>query len=514
MTSLWKHAHPIVPGAAFEPGSTHDVVVVGAGITGLATALTLVRAGLDVALVEKGEVAELATGGNTGKVSLLQGTTLSELRRHHPAGLVRAYVDANRAGADWVAETATELGVDFSRRTAYTYAQSGGGVTAVHAEHDAAREAGLDTRIVGVPEMATAPFDITRAVALDDQIAIDPVRFADALAAAFVAQGGRLYTRTAVRRVHVTPRPTVETDFGELFADHVVLATATPIMDRGLYFAKTSGLRSSCVSFVLEGHMPDGMYLAADAPTRSIRTVSAADGPAEIAQVIVGGAGHPVGRAESELALLEELVQWARATLPVGAETHRWSAQDYRSHNLVPFIGTMPRTLGRVSFATGYATWGLTNGPAAALRIAAEIRGEKKGERPDWMTTLGTRMTVPADLARGAVENATVAKEAARGWAEAERTPVPVPRPAEGDGVVAQRGGHPVGVSTTGGTTRAVDAVCPHLGGVLEWNDLACTWDCPLHASRFAADGTRIEGPAVNDLRRFDAATESTPTSS
>jgi len=42
--------------------------------------------------------------------------------------------------------------------------------------------------------------------------------------------------------------------------------------------------------------------------------------------------------------------------------------------------------------------------------------------------------------------------------------------------------------------------VCPHLGGVLQWNDAECTWDCPLHASRFAPDGARIEGPAVRDL--------------
>jgi glycine/D-amino acid oxidase-like deaminating enzyme/nitrite reductase/ring-hydroxylating ferredoxin subunit len=504
MTSLWKRDAPTAVSTPFEPGTFREVVVVGAGITGLSTALMLARAGVDVALVEKGEVGELATGGNTGKVSLLQGTTLSEIRRHHPASLVRAYVEANLQGADWVTETATALGVDFSRRTAYTYAQDGPGIRSVHAEHDAASEAGLATRIAGLDETAAAPFPIARAVALDDQVAIDPMRFAIALAEALVAAGGHLHTRTAVRGVHVAPSPRIDTDAGPLFAQRIVLATGTPILDRGLTFAKTSGLRSSCVSFRLEGDVPDGMFLSSDSPTRSVRTVTSADGPAEPAQIVVGGAGHPVGRAASERALVDELVEWARQHLPIGAETHRWSAQDYRSHNLVPFVGTMPRSLGRVSFATGYAKWGLTNGPAAALRIVSEIRGVKRRERPSWMTTLGTRLTVPADLARGVAENAAVGKEAAQGWAGAEQTPVPVPRPTEGHAVVAQRGGRPVGVSTTGGTTRAVQAVCTHLGGVLEWNDLECTWDCPLHASRFAPDGTRIEGPARDDLPRVD----------
>ena len=52
-----------------------------------------------VAVIEAGEVAELATGGNTGKLSLLQGKRLAEIRAHHPASLVRAYVDGNREGS-------------------------------------------------------------------------------------------------------------------------------------------------------------------------------------------------------------------------------------------------------------------------------------------------------------------------------------------------------------------------------------------------------------------------------
>ncbi|MFS0712785.1 FAD-dependent oxidoreductase [Microbacterium sp. 2P01SA-2] len=507
MTSLWKTDASAPAGTPFEPGRCHDVIIVGAGLTGLATALELVRSGMDVAIVERGGIGELASGSNTGKISLLQGTTLSSLRRHHPASLVRAYVDANRDGFEWITGAADELGVSTSVRTAYTHARGAEGVAAVTEEYRAAREAGLAVRLAGADELAAGPVRMTTAVALDDQRAIDPMSLLTALATAFVAAGGRLHLDTAVRRVRVVPRPRVDTETGPLFAAKIVLATGTPITDRGLYFAKVSGMRSACVSFDLDGEVPDGMYLSADSPTRSVRTVTVADGagrgPDARPQLIVGGAGHPVGRTDSELDRLEELVAWARDTFPVGAETHRWSAQDYTSHNRVPFIGAMPRSLGRVRFATGYAKWGLTNAPAAALRIASELRGEKMRERPSWMSVIGTRLTVPADLARGASENAKTGVAAARGWAAATTRSTPVAQPAEGQGAVAQHHARPVGVSTVGGETRAVSAICPHLGGVLEWNDLECTWDCPLHASRFAPDGERIEGPASTGLRRL-----------
>jgi glycine/D-amino acid oxidase-like deaminating enzyme/nitrite reductase/ring-hydroxylating ferredoxin subunit len=499
MTPLWKLGPTAPLGSPFDPGARHDVVIVGAGITGLTTAVMLAEAGLDVAVIDAGEVAALATGANTGKLSLLQGSRLAEIRRHHPAGLVRAYVDANRDGLEWLLAFAESADVPYVRRTDHSYAQTRSGLDLVRAQHAAAREAGLDARMPA-PADLDLPFAASGAVALDGQATIDPVRVTRALADRLLASGGTLHERVRATGAHALPRPRVETTAGPVFARDIVLATGTPILDRGLYFMKVRGLRSYCVSFRVPVPPFDGTFISVDAPTRSLRPVVEADGPAGAAQLVVGGDGHPVGRSDGEAAAVDDLVRWTREHFPDAEETARWSAQDYESHNLIPFVGALPRGLGRIRFATGYAKWGLTNAPAAALRLTAEILGTRRRERPAWMTVIGTRLTVPADLGRGAAEGARVAAAAASGWIGAERRPAPVPRPPEGQGVVASRAGRPVGISTVGGATRAVDAVCPHLGGVLAWNDAECSWDCPLHASRFDADGRRIEGPALEDL--------------
>ena len=96
----------------------------------------------------------------------------------------------------------------------------------------------------------------------------------------------------------------------------MVLATAHPATYRGFYFAKTRGLRSYCVAFDVEGEIPDGLYLSADGPTRSIRSVTPADGPSDLASLVVGGNGHGVGRADSERALVQDLIDWTRRHFP------------------------------------------------------------------------------------------------------------------------------------------------------------------------------------------------------
>ena len=42
---------------------------------------------------------------------------------------------------------------------------------------------------------------------------------------------------------------------------------------------------------------------------------------------------------------------------------------------------------------------------------------------------------------------------------------------------------------------------CPHLGCALKYNSAEHTWDCPCYGSRFAPDGTLLNGPATDDKR-------------
>lgn len=484
MTSLWLDGRTPEPTPPRIDHREYDDVIVGAGITGLATALRLAARGRSVVVLEARFAAAGATGGSSAKVSVLQGTRLSTIAKHHPDSLVAAYALSAVEGQAWILDVARASGVAIEAAPAVTYAGSEDGAAAVMAEYAVARRIGLDVEWNATSPL---PFATYGSVLMRDQFQLDPVELVTALVREFEALGGTLIEGVTATGVSAGSG-TVHTSHGEFRGGSIVLATGTPFLDRGLYFAKTQALRSYVQAFEFDDDLAPGMYLSADVPTRSLRTATR-DGRRYL---LVGGNGHPVGRHPSPALAQADLEHWTYRHFPEARRTHAWSAQDYHSDDEIPFIGLLPRGRGRVWFATGFDKWGMTNGPAAAQRIAAEILGD---EPPRWATVTGRRVTVPADLGEGIMAGLGVARNALAGWVGAGARMPEVP--SEGQGAVG-RGA--VATSTVDGLTCSLSAVCPHLGGIVSWNDAERSWDCPLHGSRFAATGERLEGPAVRGL--------------
>jgi glycine/D-amino acid oxidase-like deaminating enzyme/nitrite reductase/ring-hydroxylating ferredoxin subunit len=494
LPSVWLDPPPAIETDVLHTDAHYDVAVVGAGLTGLATALLLARAGRRVAVLEARWVGAVTTGHSTAEVTLLQGTRLSTIVANHTEHVAAAYVEGNREAQAWLMAYAAEHHVQLEHRDAYTYAGTQSGASAVRREFDIARRLGLPVQMADAVEL---PYPTYAALCLPDQLQINPVDVLAAFSRDLRQAGGVLIDSARVTEVANNESCELITPAGSVTADTVVLATGIPFLDRGLYFTKVTAQRSYVLAFRGARQVPRGMYISADSPTRSLRT-AVHDGEEVL---LVGGNGHPVGRHPMNPSeLVADLTDWAQRWFDVKERTHVWSAQDYTAHGGVPFVGKLPRGGGQVYLATGYSKWGMTNSVAAAMRLSGEILGDA----PSWARTLGTRVSKPASAIRYFRANAAMGIAAAQGWIDAELHPLKEEdrTPAEGTGVVGAERGEPVAISTVDGRTCAVSAICTHLGGVLRFNDLEKSWDCPLHGSRFAADGTLLEGPSTSNLKQ------------
>ncbi|MBV7706152.1 FAD-dependent oxidoreductase [Nocardia nova] len=485
MTSLWLDRTPVSVPVTPDPGGEYDVVVVGAGLTGLVTALLFARAGSTVAVLEGRTIGAAATGNTTGKLSLLQGTHLSAITAKHSTATVRKYVDANLEGQQWLLRFCAENDIATQRADAITYAGTEAGTDSVRKEFRACERAGLD---VAWSDDTALPFPTYGAVRLADQAQFDPMDVLEGLTLQACRHGATIFEHT---RVHAVHGDTVSTDRGDIRAGTVVLATGTPILDRGGYFARLEPHRSYAAAFRVPGVFPHDMYLSADQPTRSLR-YAPHDGEDLL---LVGGSGHVVGRTRSEKAHVADMYTWTRTHFPDAELTHRWSAQDYSAIDELPYAGPLLPGSDHILVASGYAKWGMTNAVAAGLALAGTVLGGHQPWAQAYRTWRGSEVT---GLVKAASMNLQVARHLTTGWLSAAFGGGGTP--AEGEGRVERRGIRPAGVCTVDGTTSAVSPICPHLHGILNWNDAERSWDCPLHGSRFTHDGKLLEGPATRDL--------------
>ncbi len=474
------------------PPAKADVVVIGAGIVGAAHAARLAERGVDVALVDMADVGAGATGHSSAKVSVLHDCATAAIADLRGTDVAATYVDANRFGFDWIADRVAQRSIDcdWEVRPAISYTV-GNDVDDVGREAELLSSFGLPAEMVD-PGL---PFTTTAAVRVESQAQFDPVPFVHDLADDVQDRGGKV--SRSVRAFGIEDSGdgvVVHTSAGDISARWLVAATGLPFLDRGLFFARCPPESSYVVACAVESPPPPGMYLSHDGPKRSMRTAHGPDGEEVL---LVGGEPHTTGRGGDTVARYRALVEWADTHFGVREVTHRFMTEDFKTPDQVPYVGPLHPGPTSVLVATGMNKWGFTNAVAAAETNVATITGD---DAPVWAEHWTSNRVPREGLKTLASANAEVAAHLVGGWvgAAAQR-----PRPGRGEGRVRRRGLQPVAVSVDdSGVECSVSGVCPHLGAILTWNPAERTWDCPLHGSRFAADGTLVHGPAVEDLEQ------------
>ena len=469
-----------------------DVAVLGAGIAGLTTALLLKNAGARVAVVEAARVCGATTGHTTAKVSAQHGLIYDTLSSTYGGDAARAYAEANLRAVDLVEALVREhrIDCDWERRPAYAYTEQDAYVSQIEDEVAAAGQAGLPATYTSETDL---PWPVKAAVRFDDQAQFHPRRYCLALARLIDGDGGRVFEHTRALDVEDGSPCVVKTDRNELRAAYVVLATHLPFLDEGAFFAKCHPEREYVLAVGLEQPVPNGMYISVEQPTRSIRQHPFSSGEL----LILSGDSHKTGQDDDTERHYAALAEFAHERFAVRSVEYRWSTQDHMPVDQVPYIGRLRRTSDRLYVATGFRKWGMTSGTVAGIVITDQILGR---DNP-WSELFDPNRVKPLASAKEFVsENLNVAKRFV-GDRLARRTPVSIDELRPGDGHVASVDSEQVAVSRDAeGRVHVLSARCTHMGCIVSWNPAERTWDCPCHGSRFAHDGTVLEGPAVAAL--------------
>jgi glycine/D-amino acid oxidase-like deaminating enzyme len=211
-----------------------DVVIVGGGLTGCATAYAFAAAGIKVALLEADRVGRGSTSLSAGWISDDPGVPFAEAENLLGRRVARNGFQAWRRAALDFAALLRRLKIKcyLEPQTALTIALTPEQHTRLKKEQKVRLAAGLEAPALG-SRVVSSEVALSPSVALRgrDGATIDPYRACIGLAEAAKERGALLFENSPVQRITFNRKiADVHTAAGKIRARKVIIATGTPTM--------------------------------------------------------------------------------------------------------------------------------------------------------------------------------------------------------------------------------------------------------------------------------------------
>ena len=488
-TSVWRATAPATGFAMLQGDVTTDVLVIGGGITGVTLALLLARQGRQVVLLEGDVLGAGSTGNSTGNLYETLSLGLYSIGRHWGDDVARQVVTQRRQAVDFIEGCSGQADVGFRRCNLYLYATSEPNREDISREHIALRKAG--SKVTAQEGMAPPlPPPVGDVLVLEQQAQFQPQAHVAQLARLAAQAGARLHEHSGVIDLDRKARRAA-TATGSVKAGEVVLATHSP---KGFHVvqAEMPVHREYGIARPVTGLAPGpGIFWYRGDEHYSVRT--AEDGGRQY--LVCVGQSQKTGGHNAKAALMA-LEAGIGRHFGVGEVSHRWSAQNFRSADGLPYIG---RDGSDCWIATGFSTDGLVWGTVAAQILAQQLAGGTS----EFAELCKPGRFSPVKGGKTMLEEvATMAGALVKDYLTPSQQEA-MPELVAGDSAIIKVDGESLAAyRAPDGELFAVSAVCTHLGCKVHWNSVETSWDCPCHGSRFRPDGTVIEGPALQPLKR------------
>ena len=482
-----------------EKSISTEVCIVGAGIAGLSCAYMLALEGKKVVVVDAGRVICGETQRTTAHISDVVDDSYQEVERiygQEKMRLVKESLTSSIKKIESIISTES-IDCDYSRLDAFLWLDpklQEKNANFLQKEKQASTAAGFEN-IEFIESLSTISGS-PPALRFPDQAQFHVVKYLNALCAALTRMDVQIFQDTRVEKVDPKTGPQLTLNNNTtITAKDVIIASNGPIIDFAIQ-TKQASYRSFVIALkVPKGAVPDGLYWDTEEPYHYVRKQKL-DTSDTKELLIAGGEDHRVGENNDAEQRFTNLIDWTRKMFNVTGEiAYKWSGQVYEPTDALGFIGEDPELGKHIYVVTGDSGMGITNGTIAGMLLTDLIMGR---ENPWTEIYSPARQTIKA-LGTYIGENAHSLSHykdlvLAKTVKENEIA-------ADDGGIIEQNGKKVAAYRNPEGHLTLVSPLCTHLGGLVCWNSCESSWDCPVHGSRFTAEGEVIYGPADGDLK-------------
>ena len=446
-----------------------DVLIIGGGITGLSCLLKLSNSKLKTILVEKNMCGHGVTSRSTAKITYLQEQIIMNIRKSsYDTGSL--YLASQRDALKMLKKniTSNQIDCNFRQVSSYLFTNDEANISKLEAEYDFLKSNGVKVEkaiLEVVPNIL--------ALKVDDTYVFHPLKYINHLKAMFQDS---IFENSKVEKIDKKDGYYYSLVNGHTIkSKYVIIATHYPYFLIPFLFPFKTHVETSYIGAKEVKNIQDISAINIDKPCISMRYYN--DGKKNyLIYLYQSFSSCNIQNIKENFRKLNSF-------------DFMWSNKDIITNDYIPFIGRLYQDDDTFLIASGYNTWGMTNGSLAG-KILSDIILKKDNPyinlfAPHRRLNINKVLRLPIDVGcnmkamikstKNNVNNSKV-----------------VYKRQDGKNVAIYR--------DKGGKEHIVLNKCPHMKCGLVLNEVEETWDCLCHGSRFTLDGKCIEGPSNFDI--------------
>ena len=478
--SYWiKHTNKHKQYPSIDHDLTANIVIVGAGLSGLSTAYYIRNAAKDVIVLESDQIGYGASGRNTGKLTFQHGLLYHTLMESYDKIFAQRYYQAQIDAMISIKAIIEEHRIDceYQSSDALLYTNDATKIAQLQDEYQAYLDLEIPCEFL---RSTTKPIPMEAGILVHDQAKFNPYSYCLGLSDVLDQDNVPIYEHSPL-----SDMTTTDHGYELMVNDHIVTANKVvftcqfPFIDQmHLYFTRMRPVQESLAYAHLKQKETSAMMINIEQPMHSANLFDD--------HIVMAGNPHKSGQGSWQAH--EDYKKSLYSIYPIQEIEEEWSNEDYFTFDHLPLIGKLDKHNDDLYFATGYRGWGNTTSNMAAKILSAYLLHQYSNYAMMSSPHRSSFLSLPF-----LKENLNTAVHYLKGkWIQPDFS-----YPLKKEAKRLEIDGQLYGVyRNEEDELFIVDITCPHMGCICEFNHVDKTWDCPCHGSRFSYRGDIIKGPA------------------
>lgn len=467
-----------------------DVLIIGGGITGITTAYNLIDKKYNVTLLEGDKFFTGTTCKSTGKLTYLQDLKYQDICNVYDFNTAKLYYEAQKDGIRLAKKIIkdNDIECDLMKVDSITFTTSKKEVSKFDNERNILDRLGVK---YNVSSLAINQNDIKDLILVKNTYVFNPVKYLNGMLKVIKkSRNIRVYENSRVTKIKKENNVYIAyANNHEIKAKKIVVACNYPFFTIPGFIPFKTYMEKSYITATKVDYIKDICGITSNYPTVSFRYHKDKN---EKYFIYLNNSSKICDKLNYNKNY-DECVNAAK-NITNKTPNYKWTNMDVMTNDSLPLIGRVSTDDKNVFIATGYNTWGMTNGTIAGKILSDLIRTNKS----KYINVFNPSRNMTLTKFKNFIGNTVVSNIKAYSFNLIKKNPSWYKDKA----LVTKINGHRVGIYfDKEGNKYIVSNICPHLKCFLTFNEVDKTWDCPCHGSRFDIYGNVVKGPSCYNIK-------------